>query len=217
MPHSEPPDDTSRQMPAYAAPAPVVHASEEVTLPASPTGDAKLVQLALGGSRTAYEDLVRKYAGVVRGFLHARRGLRSADLDDAVQDTFVEAYRRLSSLREPDAFAGFLFTIASRVRIAQAPKAAAGLVEMAASVPPRPAWHEALGAAVGRLPEHMQAAVALKFGQGLTAAEVAARLGLAPASVTKTLSRAYALLKEDPELREAIPFKQKDAEPERLP
>lgn len=189
----------------------------EAALPASPSEDGRLVRLALAGSRPAYEDLVRKYAGVVRGFLLARRSLRTADLDDAVQDTFVEAYRRLSSLREPDAFAGFLFTIASRVRIARTEKTAAGSGGKTAPVPPRPAWHEALGAAVGRLPEHMQAAVALKFGQGLTSAEVAARLGLAPASVTKTLSRAYALLREDPELREAIHSKPADSDAEKSP
>ncbi len=54
-----------------------------------------VVRAAVAGSRTDREELARRYLGVVRAYLRARwrSPARQADLDDAVQDVFVECFR----------------------------------------------------------------------------------------------------------------------------
>ena len=46
------------------------------------------------------------------------------------------------------------------------------------------------------LPEPCRAVVHLRFYSGLSCAEIAERLDVAPGTVTKNLSRAYAMLRE---------------------
>ena len=69
--------------------------------------DRDLVELARGGDREAYADLIR-----VRGdwlFAVAQRILRDVDrTEDAVQDALVIAWRDLPGLRDPDRFDAWL-------------------------------------------------------------------------------------------------------------
>lgn len=60
--------------------------------------------------REIYDAHARKLAGLAFRMLGA-----SNDLEDIVQDTFSEAFRGLSRLREPEALGGWLRTIAVRV------------------------------------------------------------------------------------------------------
>ena len=166
----------------------------------SPTiSDSEVVHRVLAGQRDEYAVLVRRYRGPLRGFLNGRFGLSGADLDDAMQEAFVAAYRGLARLRDPGAFAGFLMRIASRnVPARKTTGASADRAEA-----PSTERHEqeaVLQEAIARLPEGMQVVLALKYGDGLTAGEIADRLAQTCGTVTKTLSRAYKRLQEDPAL-----------------
>lgn len=74
-------------------------------------GDAALVERAIDGDRWAMEALYRRHVRRVTNAVTRVVG-RSADADDVVQETFLIAFSRLSELREPAAFRGWLARIA---------------------------------------------------------------------------------------------------------
>ncbi len=72
--------------------------------------EAQLVAAARSGDRDAYGRLYDRFAPMVHGLLLAR--VPRSDVDDLVQDVFLQAMRRLASLRDADAFGGWLAAIA---------------------------------------------------------------------------------------------------------
>lgn len=75
--------------------------------------DGELVRRAREGDRWAEEALFRRHAAVVAGTVMRLLGNR-AEAEDVVQDTFVTALEKLETLREPEAFRGWLLAIAVR-------------------------------------------------------------------------------------------------------
>lgn len=73
--------------------------------------DATLVARARGGDRWAEEALYRRHVHRV-GRLVARLVHRPADVDDILQDTFIEAYRDLDRLRDGARFGAWVARIA---------------------------------------------------------------------------------------------------------
>lgn len=73
--------------------------------------DGALVARAQGGDRWAEEALYRRHARGLTAAVVRILG-RAADADDVVQDSFVIAFERLGSLRNPEAFRGWLARIA---------------------------------------------------------------------------------------------------------
>jgi RNA polymerase sigma-70 factor (ECF subfamily) len=182
-----------------------VHASRRTDAPQAATApDAEIVRRVLAGERDAYALLVARYLPIVKALL-AGRGVRGADVDDAAQAAFVVTFEQLGRLRRPERVGSYLLTVAARYARRRRPAAVSlhDLPEPAAPVEDGdPA--ASLEAAVARLPESMQAALGLKYDAGLSAAEIAARLGQSVGSVTKTLSRAYARLRSDRALRSEL-------------
>lgn len=83
-----------------------------------------LVEEACSGNRNARDLFGRVYLPVVRAYLAARwkSGPRAAQLDDAVQETFVECFRENGALagveRSPDRrFRTFLFAVVRNVAL----------------------------------------------------------------------------------------------------
>jgi RNA polymerase sigma-70 factor (ECF subfamily) len=73
--------------------------------------DAELVERALAGEASAYAGIYRKHVDYLAGM--SARLLRSRIAsEDVVQDTFVLAFERLSSLRDPTALRSWLAAIA---------------------------------------------------------------------------------------------------------
>lgn len=75
--------------------------------------DEQLVELALGGSAAAFSGLVERYQERLLRFLLTRCAGR-ADAEDALQDTFLNAYRYLPSYRPRWRFSTWLYRIAIR-------------------------------------------------------------------------------------------------------
>src|ERR1051325_222982 len=73
------------------------------------TAEVALVEAVRAGDREAFGRLYALYAPMVHGILLARVPYR--DVDDLVQDVFLVALKRLSSLREAAAFGGWLAMI----------------------------------------------------------------------------------------------------------
>src|SRR5215471_3516982 len=72
--------------------------------------DALLVCAAREGDRAAFARLYDRYACMVHGILLAR--VPPEEVDDLVQDVFMIALRRLSTLRENGSFGAWLAAIA---------------------------------------------------------------------------------------------------------
>src|SRR6202162_1046640 len=75
--------------------------------------DAMLVSDARTGDRVAFGRLYDRYARMVHGVLLAR--VPVGEVDDLVQDVFIRALRRLSTLRETASFGAWLAAIARNV------------------------------------------------------------------------------------------------------
>ena len=78
------------------------------------TSDGELVCQALGGQRTAYGELVRRWSPRVVAICHARvRNAHTAE--DLAQETLLRGLRSLRTLNSPDKFGSWLRGIAVRV------------------------------------------------------------------------------------------------------
>ena len=78
--------------------------------------DAQLVNQFLTGNEDAFTTLVKKYQKSV----HALAWRKVGDFhiaEELTQDTFLKAYRKLTTLKNPNQFAGWLYVIADRLCI----------------------------------------------------------------------------------------------------
>ncbi len=156
---------------------------------------ASLVAAARVGDTEAFGKLYDLYAPMVHGLLLAR--LPWSEVDDLVQDVFVQAFKRLHTLRENNAFGGWLAMIA-RNRAMDFHRRARHTTELtediAHPVHPEKEAAEAL-AAIRALPEAYRETLILRFVEGMTGPEIAARTGLTHASVRVNLSRGMKMLR----------------------
>ena len=74
---------------------------------------AELVCAARRRDHGAWEELVGRYGGMVRGVASSYR-LSESDVADVAQNTWLRAFERLDTLREADRVGGWLATIARR-------------------------------------------------------------------------------------------------------
>ena len=89
--------------------------------------EEQLIALAKEGSVSAFSELVENYQARLIRFLLGRCSNR-ADAEDAIQDTFINAYRYIGSYNPRWRFSTWLFRIALRnvAKISQVAEAAAG-------------------------------------------------------------------------------------------
>jgi RNA polymerase sigma-70 factor (ECF subfamily) len=76
--------------------------------------DAALVASALSGERWAQEALFKRHVRMVGGLVFRVYPSR-VDIDDLVQDTFIAAFESLPSLKNPQAFAAWVGSLAIRI------------------------------------------------------------------------------------------------------
>jgi len=167
--------------------------------------DRRLVLLARGGDREAFGVLVTKYTRVVRALVAPCLGW-GHDADDAVQDVFLTAFRRLDRLSDPERFAGWLSRIAvnrgrglvrrAKPRRTQPIDLAPEPVAATAGDPVEVADEAArVHRAMRDLDETSQAVLALRFAEELSVTEVAHRLGMQPPAVSMRITRALRALR----------------------
>ncbi len=76
--------------------------------------DVQLIRSTLSGDDAAFNTLVKKYQKGV----HALAWRKIGDFhyaEEITQDTFLQAYKKLSTLKNPNQFAGWLYVIANRL------------------------------------------------------------------------------------------------------
>jgi RNA polymerase sigma-70 factor (ECF subfamily) len=163
-----------------------------------------LVEQAREGSRAAFGQLYQQYSRMVHGLLLAR--VPHSEVEDMVQDVFLLALRRLQSLRDENAFGGWLAMIARTQAIdyhRRAPKTTELKDNMLQEKPPEP---EALAVldTIRSLPDAYRETLILRLVEGLTGPEIAVQTGLSPDSVRVNLHRGMKMLREKMEGRAAI-------------
>ena len=165
--------------------------------------NAELVGAVLEGDRASFAELVRRYQRMVLATAWQALGDHHA-AEDAAQEAFVAAYRKLGSLRDPARFGPWMLRIVRRtaLRIAQRRRVKTEPLESAGE-PPGPADADPLEEdlrrlleAVTRLPDHERVVVMLRYMDGHSVAAIAEMTGRPLGTVTKQLSRAVARLKE---------------------
>jgi RNA polymerase sigma-70 factor (ECF subfamily) len=82
---------------------------------AGPT-DGALVEQCIGGQRTAFDELVRRYQRQAVAVSYRLLG-NSHDAMEVTQDAFIKAFSSLATLQKPEAFGGWLMRIVSNLSL----------------------------------------------------------------------------------------------------
>ncbi|HXR08281.1 MAG TPA: RNA polymerase sigma factor [Candidatus Acidoferrum sp.] len=150
--------------------------------------------------------LVDRYQKSVFAFL-ASRVENFSQAEEAAQESFVRAFLSLRKLRKPESFYSWLLGIAGRVakeqfRAELHRRRDGEAAEIMTTGATSPAEDYPLEEVMAVLPENHRQVILLRYYEGLSCQEVATRLALPLGTVTKTLSRAYLLLRHELEARD---------------
>ena len=160
--------------------------------------DAEIVRAAQAGDTGSFELLYARYAPVVHSILLGR--LPAFDADDVTQNVFIIAWRKLASLREPEAFAGWLSRIARNAAEDHRRRSHDALqldVDYATRERQSAAMEAANAlAAIRSLPEAYRETLMLRLVEGMSGDEIAERTGLTSGSVRVNLHRGMQLLRD---------------------
>ena len=185
--------------------------------------DAALIQRVLDGDDTAFSALVSKYQRSV----HALAWRKIGDFhiaEDIAQDTFLKAYQRLSTLKEPQSFASWLYVITANQCKAWLRKNRAWMqaLEDTSSAQLEKATYseyiieenermttetqrEVVKKLLAKLQESDRTIITLYYLGGMTYEEISEFLGVSEAAIRNRLYRArHRLKKEEPMIREAL-------------
>ena len=163
--------------------------------------DKFYVERCLDGHPDDYRYLVRRYQGVLLANLAGKLGSRDR-AEEAAQEALVRAYFNIGKLKKPDSFFSWLLGIADRVAkehrrkeiLHQQKEVIRSFSAEAAG--PELSQDYGLEAAIAELPESYRRVVLLRYYGGQSCSQVAQQLDLPLGTVTKTLSRAYAMLRK---------------------
>ena len=191
-----------------------------MAVPGVETSDEALAARAAAGDEPAFEDLVIRYQA--RVFRLARRLTgEDGDAQDALQETFLQAYRGLGAFRGHARFSTWLYRIATNAALMQrrarqrrpaesleaylprfdaagqhaATPAALQAPCRVEEVMDRRLLAEKARAGIERLPDLYREAFVLRDLEELPTSEVAEVLGLEPAAVRQRVHRARLMLR----------------------
>jgi RNA polymerase sigma-70 factor, ECF subfamily len=158
--------------------------------------DASLVESVRCGDRDAFGKLYHLYAPMVHGILLAR--VPRSEVDDLVQDIFLVALKRLNTLRDKNAFGGWLAMIA-RNRAMDFYRQTRETEELPEDLVGRSfldAEAREVLTVIRSLPEAYRETLVLRLVEGMTGPEIAQRTGLKAESVRVNLHRGMKILRE---------------------
>jgi RNA polymerase sigma-70 factor (ECF subfamily) len=178
--------------------------------------DETLVKRAQGGDSSAFDELVRRYTNIVYRILY--KILRhEEDTQDALQDTFVSAYRALPRFRQDAKFSTWIYRIATNAALMKARSRRTNLVSLdhpsedpdAQHAWELPDWsatpdeeimtdetRRIMEDAIQSLPAEQRAAFVLHDIQDFSSADTAAAMGITVSAVNSRLHRARVFLRD---------------------
>ncbi len=144
-------------------------------------------------TRASFEVQYQKYSAYVHAILIAR--LPPAQVEDAMQEVFLDAWRKIHQLHDHSSFGPWVAAIARNKANdfyrKRKPEQTLTDTHAAKSQEPDPILQ-----ALQLLPDTYRETLALRFVQGLTGPEIAALTGLTHGSVRVNLTRGLAMLRE---------------------
>jgi RNA polymerase sigma-70 factor (ECF subfamily) len=162
--------------------------------------DKQIVNRCLNGHPDDYRLLVRRYHAVLHAHLVGQ--LQNRDMaEDAVQEVLVRSYFNLSKLKKREQFFSWMLGIGNRVakeKLRENRQRREHLQQL--NEQPRAqkrGYDYGLVQAIGRLDDGYKELILLRFYGGFSCSEIAKQLSAPLGTVTKRLSRAYSLLKEE--------------------
>ena len=166
-----------------------------------PESDEYYVKRCLDGHPDDFRYLVRRYQGVLLANLAGKLGNKDR-AEEAAQEALVRAYFGLGKLKKPDSYFSWLLGIADRVakehqrkeQIQRQREIVRSFSEEAPSTEFSPDY--ALEAAIAELPEAYRRIILLRYYGQRSCNQIAEQLDMPLGTVTKTLSRAYAMLRK---------------------
>ena len=177
--------------------------------------DVQLIHRILSGDNEAFTALVRKHQKSV----HALAWRRVGDFhfaEEITQDTFLQVYQKLPTLKDPRQFSGWLYVIASRFCgqwMRKNRPALQSLETTAMDELDRSSYahhvleqrekeitehrHELVKKLLARLPENEQTVMTLYYLGEMTTKEISKFLGVSVNTITSQLQRARKRLQQD--------------------
>lgn len=166
--------------------------------------DAVLVRAALEGEAWAQEALFRRHVRMATGLSHRLLASQEAEVDDLVQDSFVQALENLDRLRAPEAFGSWLGSIVVRTaqkrlrrrrlqrRLGLWQGEAPDFEELVSREAPTDLRLELkrLYAALDRFPADERVALVLRKVEGMSLAQVAETMSVSLSTAKRKLSQA---------------------------
>ena len=185
--------------------------------------DVELIHRILDGDDTAFSDLVEKYQRQV----HALAWRKIGDFhfaEEITQDTFLKAYKKLTTLKKPHRFAGWLYVIATHccqdwLRKKQIetesledidseelePEAYSRYVAEQEAKAITETQRQVVKKLLATLPESERTVITLHYFGEMTCEKISEFLGVSANTIKSRLRRARnRLKKEEPMIREAI-------------
>ena len=177
--------------------------------------DAKCVERILAGDESAFTALVNKYEKRIHAFVW--RQVKDYHVaEEITQDTFLKAYEKLGTLRDPNRFSGWLYMIATRrfltwlgekkipmqsldamreteIEALFYAQYMAEQIEKLATEKQR----EVVAYLLEKLPARERTAVVLHYLSEMTCEEIGGFLGVSPNTVKSQLHRARKRLKKE--------------------
>jgi RNA polymerase sigma-70 factor (ECF subfamily) len=160
--------------------------------------DMHYINRCLNGHPDDFRYLVRRYQTALlahlAGQLHDKE-----KAEDAAQETLVRAYFNLTKLKKRGSFFSWLLGIAGRV-VKEHQRSRQRQTQIARSLAQNkptfgPRHDYPLARTIAQLPDSHRELILLRYYSGLSCSDIAAQLDMPLGTVTKTLSRAYAMLR----------------------
>ena len=180
--------------------------------------DVQLIRKILAGDDTAFSTLVHRYQ---KG-IHALVWRKVDDFhiaEELTQDTFLNAYKNLSTLKDPSQFAGWLYVIANRLCINWNQRNKSKMQSLASTpleeiehssynhhvlaqreVEATERRHHLVKTLLEKLPESERTVITLYYLGGMKSKEIGKFLGVSVHTVTSRLRRARKRLAQEEEL-----------------
>lgn len=168
------------------------------------TADGHIIESVLNGCPDDFEKLVKRYDREIRRIVGSM--IRNhQDGQDIVQDIWLSAYQRLSNLRDPERFSGWLRVIARNRCLAHIGNRNIHGSELSEAQPEVHAWpgdehlkrakSRSVRKAVATLSHALGRTVAMYYFTGYTCDEVSTRMNVPVGTVKRRLSEARSKLR----------------------
>lgn len=162
--------------------------------------EALIVRMAANGDRLAFEELVRRRQSWIRNLM--RRCCHDGNLaEDLSQQVFMQAWRKIRQLKDPDRFGAWLKRLAINLWLQQRRKGdalrdAADENPVAAAIEARTSVALDLDRALASLPEEVSLCIVLSYHERLTHSEIAILMKLPPGTVKSHIRRGSEKLRQ---------------------